>query len=135
MHAIALQARDLSQEPMYLADTMTVKLGLWGGPSQLSIQAAFWVTCQGSGLHFAAHLKSLSASLVRSSTAAVSIAMRLQFCATDAISVRCNPINLLVATSVSNFSLLECFALTENAVGFLRVWIGQPAIAAVSSVQ
>jgi hypothetical protein len=40
-----------------------------------------------------------------------------------------------VATGVSNFAFLECFALTENAVGFLRVWIGQSAIAAVSSVQ
>ena len=38
-------------------------------------------------------------------------------------------------TGVSNFSLLECFALTPNAVGFLGVWMGPPAVAAVGSVQ
>jgi hypothetical protein len=38
-------------------------------------------------------------------------------------------------TGVSNFSLLECFALTPNAVGFFGVWMGPPAIAAVGSMQ
>jgi hypothetical protein len=56
-------------------------------------------------------------------------------CAIDAISVRCNPFHLLVATGVSNLSLLECFALTENAVGFLRVWVWLRTVAAISSVQ
>jgi hypothetical protein len=42
---------------------------------------------------------------------------------------------MFLTLRVSSFAFLECFALTENAVGFLWVWIGQPAIAAVSSVQ
>src|SRR6201987_3410288 len=81
--------------------------------------------------------KSLSATLVGSSIVGDSTAALLQSCAIDAISVRCNPFHLLVATCVSNFSLLECFALTENAVGFLRVWVcvWLRTVAAVSSVQ
>jgi hypothetical protein len=42
---------------------------------------------------------------------------------------------MFLTLRVSSFAFLECFALTEKAAGFLRVWIGQPAIAAVSSVQ
>jgi hypothetical protein len=36
---------------------------------------------------------------------------------------------------VSGFAFLECFALTEDTVGFLGVWIGMWAVGAVSSVQ
>ncbi len=35
---------------------------------------------------------------------------------------------------VSSFSFLECFALTEKALGRFEVWIRPPAVAAVSSV-
>jgi hypothetical protein len=38
-------------------------------------------------------------------------------------------------TGVSNLSLLECFALTPNAVGFLGVRMGPPSVAAVGSMQ
>jgi len=37
--------------------------------------------------------------------------------------------------TVSSFAFLECFALTEDTVGFFGVWIGMRAVAAVSSVQ
>src|ERR1700746_823771 len=36
---------------------------------------------------------------------------------------------------VSHFLCLECFALTENALGFFRVWIGLRPVAAVRSVE
>jgi len=37
--------------------------------------------------------------------------------------------------TVSSFGFLECFALAPNAIGFLGVWIGSRARAAVSSVK
>ena len=37
--------------------------------------------------------------------------------------------------TVSRFAFLECFARTEDTVGFLGGWIGMRAVAAVSSVQ
>jgi hypothetical protein len=37
--------------------------------------------------------------------------------------------------TVSSFAFLECFALTEDTVGFFWVWIGMRAVAAISSVQ
>ena len=38
-------------------------------------------------------------------------------------------------TGMSNFRLLKCFALTPNAVSFLGVRMGPPAVAAVGSMQ
>jgi hypothetical protein len=43
------------------------------------------------------------------------------------------PLNLLAG--VSSFLRLECLALTENALGFFRVWIGLRPVAAVRSVE
>jgi hypothetical protein len=36
---------------------------------------------------------------------------------------------------MSSFGFLECFAVAADTVGFLGVWIGMGAVAAVSSMQ
>src|ERR1700752_513565 len=46
-------------------------------------------------------------------------------------SVRCAALKL----GMRSFVRLECFALTENALGFFRVWIGLRPVAAVRSVE
>jgi hypothetical protein len=46
-------------------------------------------------------------------------------------SVRCAALKL----GMRSFLRLECFALTENALGFFRVWIGLRPVAAVRSVE
>ena len=46
-------------------------------------------------------------------------------------SVRCAALKL----GMRSFLRLECFALTENALGFFRVWIGLRPVAAVCSVE